>query len=178
MLKAVAEGSLDILESQNYSELEAVQRCVPVLAAFIVVCPKDSRGQLHEDVRKVIGHIVCCALRPFDRPVPSACSYPLPDSAASVFSYFPHLPQRHGPGRYKADQQRQANAGDDCRKRSYGHPTLTPGIFTIFCPHGICYGFDVLRSCESPRHPFEIFTTRFEKPPSVIVYDNACHLHS
>ena len=30
-LKAVAEGSLDILESQNHSELEAVQRCVPVV---------------------------------------------------------------------------------------------------------------------------------------------------
>ena len=41
-----------------------------------------------------------------------------------------------------------------------------------------CYGFEVLRSCESPRHPFRLFTTRFISPPSVIVYDNAYQLHT
>ena len=34
----------------------------------------------------------------------------------------------------------------------------TPGIFTIFCPHGVCYGLEAMKHCESPRHPFEIFT--------------------
>ena len=24
--------------------------------------------------------------------------------------------------------------------------------------HGICYGFEVMRSCESPKHPFSKFT--------------------
>ena len=68
---------------------------------------------------------------------------------------------------------------DKCRKYSYGHPTLTPGIFTVYCQHGVCYGFKVLRSCESLRHPFRLFTTRFTSPPpSVIVYDNACQLHT
>ena len=62
-------------------------------------------------------------------------------------------------------------------ENSYGHPTLTPGIFTLYCQDGVCYGFEVLRSCKSPRHPFQLFTTRFNSPPSVIVYDNACQLH-
>ena len=31
--------------------------------------------------------------------------------------------------------------------------------------------------CESPEIPFEIFMTKFERPPWVIVYDNACRLH-
>ena len=47
----------------------------------------------------------------------------------------------------------------------------------VFCPHGICYGFEVMQSCESPRHPFNIFRHRFQKAPQVIVYDNACKLH-
>ena len=32
-------------------------------------------------------------------------------------------------------------------------------------------------TCESPKHPFEIFRSRFETAPVVIIYDNACKLH-
>ena len=127
----------------------------------------------------MILHIINRALEPFNIPLPSPDCYPSPAHGISTFSFFPHLPQRHGPGRYEADQQTHTThtRDDDCRKKSYGHPTLTPGIFTVYCAHGICCGFDILRSCESPRHPFEIFTTRFQQPPKAIVYDNACHLH-
>ena len=45
----------------------------------------------------------------------------------------------------------------------------------LYRQHGVCYGFEVPRSCESLRHLFQ-FTTRFT-PPSVIMYDNACQLH-
>ena len=41
----------------------------------------------------------------------------------------------------------------------------------------MCYGFEILQECKSPRHPFQIFRTQFLKPPNVIVYDNACSLH-
>ena len=34
-----------------------------------------------------------------------------------------------------------------------------------------------MRSHESPKHPFEIFLTRFETPPEIIIYDNSCKLH-
>ena len=62
-------------------------------------------------------------------------------------------------------------------KASYGHPSLSPSIFTVFSPHGICCGFEMMQSCESPKHPFSIFRQRFQKAPRVIVYDNACELH-
>ena len=151
-----------------------------MLAKFIVECPKGAHGDLPDDVQRVIGHILKCSQAPF---ATLATSYPPTEPETEKFSFFPHLPQRHGPGNYAADKQCFTHPVDDCRKNSYDHPTLTPGIltpgiFTIYCPHGICYGFDVLRSCESPRHPFEIFTTRFDRPPAVIVYDNACHLHT
>ena len=49
--------------------------------------------------------------------------------------------------------------------------------FMVYCIHGICYGFEVMRRCESPQVPFSIFTSHFEMPPKIIVYDNACKLH-
>ena len=42
---------------------------------------------------------------------------------------------------------------------------------------GVCYGFQLMRSCDSPRIPFQIFTSRFQTPPRNIIYDNACKLH-
>ena len=93
-----------------------------------------------------------------------ASAYPAPDATHSKFSYFPHLPQRRGPGSYKADKRCQTVNDKKCRKYSYGYPTLTPGIFMLYCLDGVCYGFEVLRSCESLGHPFQ-FTTRFTSPP-------------
>jgi len=34
-----------------------------------------------------------------------------------------------------------------------------------------------METCESPRHPFEIFRSHFQTPLRVIIYDNACKLH-
>ena len=52
-----------------------------------------------------------------------------------------------------------------------------PGIFTLYCPYSVCYGFEMLTKRESPCHPFEIFKTRFSNLPKAIIYDNACSLH-
>ena len=54
---------------------------------------------------------------------------------------------------------------------------VVPGIFTIYCSHGVCCGFEVIWLHESPKHPFEIFLTCFETPPEIIIYDNSCKLH-
>ena len=47
----------------------------------------------------------------------------------------------------------------------------------MFCPHGICIGFQLMDKPESPRTPFDIFLRRFVKMPELIIYDNSCHLH-
>ena len=49
-------------------------------------------------------------------------------------SYFPHLPYIRSCGEYEADKKLRKAAG--CTKQSTGHPSLLPGIFTLFCPHG------------------------------------------
>ena len=43
---------------------------------------------------------------------------------------------------------------------------VVPGIITIYCSHGVCCGFKVMWSHESPEHPFEIFLTCVEIPPA------------
>ena len=105
---------------------------------------------------------------------PSSCYLP---PTADELSFFPNLPLLSGHGNYAADKSLKTHDSDSCRKASYGHPSLSPGIFTVFCPHGVCYVFEVMQSCESPKHPFSIFRQRFLKAPQVIVYDNACKLH-
>ena len=39
---------------------------------------------------------------------------------------------------------------------------------SIICPHGVCYGFVVMHTCESPGIPFQIFTSQFQTPPQSI----------
>ena len=51
------------------------------------------------------------------------------------------------------------------------------GLFTIFCKHSVCLGFQLMPAVESPRTPFDILVRRFGHIPSIIIYDNACKLH-
>lgn len=48
-------------------------------------------------------------------------------------SYFPSLPQVRARRRYEADKNNKERI---CTKKGIGHPSLLPGIFTIFCEHG------------------------------------------
>ena len=124
------------------------------------------------------------------RPVWTCCSHwcniptcrchdpnPPPSDNPSPLRYFPSLPELRAPARYEADLQILAKETDSCRKLSYGHPTLSPGIFTVYCQHGVCSGYEVMAQCESPKLPFQILFTRFPQAPHVIVYDNGCKLH-
>ena len=49
-------------------------------------------------------------------------------------AFFPNLPKLGERGSYKMDQSKGEQL---CTKKSGHHPSLLPGIFTVFCPHGI-----------------------------------------
>ena len=134
--------------------------------------------ELPSDIRSLIADLLNAIDRPFDRTSANdPADYPA--SNDNPLCFFPTLPQQHGKASYAADRiSKDATEKETCRKESYGHPTLTPGIFTVFCKHGICYGFQCMTSPESPKVPFEIFKTRFQKAPSTIIYDNSCKLHA
>ena len=95
-------------------------------------------------------------------------------------SYFPNLPRVRNRRSYEADKSTKEKI---CTKRGSGHPSLLPGIFTIFCQHGMmsfypcnnlvlwlenlcagtCYGFQVMRMHESPNTPFTVLYERFKE---------------
>jgi hypothetical protein len=50
-------------------------------------------------------------------------------------SFFPCLPKYRSRGRFQKDASQVKNT-EHCTKKYAGHPSLLPGVFTIFCPHG------------------------------------------
>ncbi|XP_078661027.1 uncharacterized protein LOC144905304 isoform X2 [Branchiostoma floridae x Branchiostoma belcheri] len=176
MAKKVAKGQLIPGEESHGKYFSYLQKKAPILCSFVLGIHEE--GHIPADVSTLILNLITVLISTYDKvPEPSPSCYP-PPPASTPLSFFPSLPKRCSLPRYAMDKGHVAvKARDGCRKESYGHPTLTPGLFTIFCKHGICYGFEAMTSCESPYHPFEIIRSRFEIAPQVIVYDNACKLH-
>ena len=170
VVQLVASGA-DIRQCQYQVELKLLQDEVPILASFLLKFPYDV--EIPSDIFSLITDMCDLALAPFTCPSP----FP-PPTPENKLSFFPNLPKIRGTHCYSADQWGKGLEDiDACRKYSSNHLTLTPGIFTIYCPHGVCCGFEVMEQHESPRHPFEIFLSRFETPPTTIIYDNSCKLH-
>lgn len=48
-----------------------------------------------------------------------------------------------------------------CSKAQLRHNGLTPGLFLIFCAHGICLRFILMPRCEGPSMFFKLVFTRF-----------------
>ncbi|XP_041950489.1 uncharacterized protein LOC121711194 [Alosa sapidissima] len=92
--------------------------------------------------------------------------------------FFPCLPLVRDRGLFDADGEREQGRLTDCRKVGSRHPSLIPGIFTLFCKHGVCLGFSIMEQVESVNVPFSILRSRFTKCPEVVIYDNACQLHT
>jgi hypothetical protein len=57
---------------------------------------------------------------------------------SSHLACYPSLPVIHQRGIFEADGKKSSGT---CRKTGTRHPSLLPGIFTVFCPHGkiICF---------------------------------------
>lgn len=146
VLHQVASVDLNIQDSACY-QLCLLQTHAPVLAEFICRCPKED-GKLPADVRALILSILLKIDAIFAGDTNPLTHY-LPMQPNS-WSFFPSLPVVRGAGNYYADQKSLLSDEDSCRKASYGHPHLTLGVFTIYCPHDVCYGFEVMRKCESP----------------------------
>ena len=170
VLSEIVKSKLDIRLAQNAKKAQIIQSQVPLLYKQLT----DPNLVLDESFLLLLEYIITKINAPFEIGT-TDLEYPPPTE--QITECFPNLPKIHDPGNYTADKASSAPLSD-CRKESYGHPVLSPGIFTIFCEHGICYGYSLMDSCESPRMPFEILKTRFKVPPKIIIYDNACKLHS
>ena len=135
------QGSKHLQNSESHEELQVIQRNVPV---FITVCPKDAHGKLSGDVRQYPGVF--------------------PSTICNFTPILPTCRSRNGLTYHRGTDQEttlQTNSAPPTQSTIAGREA----IINVYCPHG--YGFDVLNSCESPRHPFEIISTLFDRPPAV-----------
>lgn len=92
--------------------------------------------------------------------------------------YFgPSLRYHRPPKDYVADSQSASSKKEDegaCARTDSSHGGLGPGLLGVYCPHGICLGFSLMRKSEGERMIFQLLYNRFESAPRIIVYDRAC----
>jgi len=141
--------SIDIFSPKNHCLQKDLSEKAPVIAPFPMLCHKDLDGDVSNDILDVLSHILIPLQPPFKLHPPDPSYYPQPDPT-NCLGYFPSLPWLYGNAAYKSQT---APETDNCHKC---HSTLTPGIFILYCPHSVCYGFEMLTKCESPRHPSKL----------------------
>ena len=108
-----------------------LQKTIPIL--FRLIVDLDTTF-LPKEFIPVLSEIVQKSKRPFEVVPPENDVAISHDNSNSSCSFYPHLPRRRSRRQYKADLNRKTST---CCKVYRGHPSLLPGIFTAFCPHGI-----------------------------------------
>ena len=122
---------LDRLFEENIKRdvayMEQLHLSLPIFHQ-ILTCIFESR--LPIVWKPLVKYLVIKALNPFNNATPLTDTLPSDDDP---LDFFPHLISRRGRGKYELDTISDEKI---CNKYYRGHPKLTPGIFTLFCPHG------------------------------------------
>ena len=105
----------------------ALQNKIPVLMKLYQALPSFP----HNLLDPIIDQIIIKAKAPFI-PVQQNHSS-APKQPEESIRFFPSLPSIRKRKLYSADK---SSKGSICTKKSYGHPYLLPGVFTLFCKHG------------------------------------------
>ena len=82
----------------------------------------------------IFGVLKNVALAPFKDAVPVDTG--TTTNKEDILCFFPTLPRIRQRRHYEADIGKVSKV-QLCTKKYTGHPSLTPGIFTLFCPHGM-----------------------------------------
>lgn len=110
------------------ASLSLLQHEVPVLFTLLENLPHLPKGVLEP----VIHRLIAVSLAPFTSDSATADTYLEPTPAENSLAYFPQLKPLRARRRYTADR----SSSRICTKKNSGHPSLLPGIFTLFCQHG------------------------------------------
>lgn len=120
----------------NPAHLKVMQKFSPIL--FRILSSSETEAYLPE-LRLLLKDLLAVSLNPF-----AGCQKPVEDvgsactESPSDMAYYPSLPVVRDRGVYVADKT--STQLDKCKKKSLRHPSLLPGIFTLFCPHGTLHG--------------------------------------
>jgi hypothetical protein len=108
-----------------------LQETAPVVFEMIVTCELE---HLPHEFRSLLRLLIDKVNVMFDLCQPIQCDE-VPSGDNDESSFFPSLPMLRNRGYYEGDTVR-GNTDVTCGKNFRGHPTLLPGIFTIYCSHG------------------------------------------
>lgn len=106
-----------------------LQKSIPIVFRLIVSLDTT---HIPDELKPVLTEVVNKSKRPFEvvKPEEDIAALDLDDSC----SFYPHLTRKRSRRVYRADLSRKQST---CSKVYKGHPSLLPGIFTAFCPHGM-----------------------------------------
>lgn len=123
--------------SNDPQKMQVLQTKCPILFNALVALESD---QLPDSWCTLIQSMRNIAFSPFsadvlDQEPPSPTFDPMPDDNCNQltnFYFFPNITIKRQRISFPADHENEKI----CTKFYRGHPSLLPGIFTIFCPHG------------------------------------------
>ena len=124
--------------------MSQLQRTVPVLFDLLL----SVESYPHQTMSLILQEMVRKSAIPFQKGDKTSCSdQPVvsndDEDLYKTLSYFPNSPRVRQRRRYEADKSTKEKV---CTKRASGHPSLLPGIFTIFCHHGKWYSINIIES--------------------------------
>ena len=128
---------ISIMQSKDISNdpenMKCLQEEVPVLFELI-----QSLGYYPKDVLSpFLNELLNKANNPFSYHDMKGRSTMIQKSADVIdnndLAYFSKLPKVRNRRHYKIDK---STSGPACKKRRSAHPSLLPGVFTLFCQHG------------------------------------------
>ena len=128
MLKEMeSSGSL----KSNAKKMAFLQKEAPVLFTLIECLPSYPT----EAFQPILKRLVELSLAPFTQDFTESIVLVTMHTDINdddMISYFPKLPSLRKQKIYKADSSKSSV----CTKKSSRHPSLLPGIFTLYCQHG------------------------------------------
>ena len=131
LLKKMQAEEYDITRFPESMKL--LQQYVPVLFNLI----KNLSAYPHTLLSPILHTLLEKAEAPFTDEQIIGNEPPINQSESSELhhlGFFPQLPLVRNRGNYTADGSKYVDTS--CNKYSHGHPSLLPGVFTVFCQHG------------------------------------------
>lgn len=112
------------------SEWKLLHENVPII--YRLIC-NHNETSLPPEYRQVVNEMLLKAQLPFLKTEKHSLIPVSTSVLENHYEYFPSLEKYCSRPTYVSDKRRENYV---CSKSYKGHPSLLPGIFTLFCPHG------------------------------------------
>ena len=131
LFKKMQAEEYDVTRTPDSMKL--LQYYVPILFNLV----KNLSSYPHTLLSPILQTLLDKAEAPFagEGEVHDAKPSDLSDTELQHLGFFPQLPLVRNRGSYVADGSKYSEFSL-CNKYSHGHPSLLPGVFTLFCQHG------------------------------------------